>query len=521
MDLLGVIGCRTSREAEAPDLLSTVAKLLGLLALYELVRFAVVRRVRRLAHRSAVAFVRQHRIRLESARFIDQVWIREALAQDPVIEQAILEAHHRTGEPPLLLRDRADAYAEEIAPYFSLSAYYRFGAAVAKRLIDFLFEVDVEPGGFERQMDRVPPDAVRVYVINHRANIDPAILAYGLLHHVPMSYAVGEWALVWPLDRLFRAFGSYFVRRGESDPLYHAVLERFVQIIAGHGAVTGFFIEGGLSRDGALRRPRTGLLGYLIKLRREHPDREIAFMPVGLNYDRVFEDRILTREADGPLPNPTALERLANLLGVLFWVPQLVVANLVKAALRSHRKFGYAAIRFGEPLLLSEWPGGRELHLKEGQEAEEALEALGEELLNRRIGDVVPAVPVAILCEALRRPGPDDHGSLIQRMREVVRALRAAEAPFVAPPEDQDDGASAISEVFDAALDEAALLEDIYRRATLLLLRRRVLRRVMTPSGEGVEPIEGTELLVAYYANSIRHHLERADAVAAAAAPVG
>ena len=67
----------------------------------------------------------------------------------------------------------------------------------------------------EAQAAKVPKDAVRVYVINHRANMDPLILAYGLLRHVPMSYAVGEWALVWPLDRLFRAFGSYFVRRGE------------------------------------------------------------------------------------------------------------------------------------------------------------------------------------------------------------------------------------------------------------------------------------------------------------------
>ena len=33
----------------------------------------------------------------------------------------------------------------------------------------------------------------------------PHILAYALLRHVPMSYAVGEWALVWPLHHLFRA----------------------------------------------------------------------------------------------------------------------------------------------------------------------------------------------------------------------------------------------------------------------------------------------------------------------------
>lgn len=502
--------------SEGAELASVIAKILAGLFVYEAVRAVVVRRARRLAHSGAVRFVRQHRIQLESARFIDRVWIREALAQDPAIDRAVLDAHQRTGEPLLLLRDRVDSYVEEIAPYFSISAYYRFGAAVAKRVIDFLFEVVVDPGAFRAQAERVPKDAVRVYVINHRANMDPLILAYGLLHHVPMSYAVGEWALVWPLDGLFRAFGSYFVRRGESDPLYHAVLERFIQTIASQGAVTGFFIEGGLSRDGALRKPRTGLLGYIVKLRREHPDREIAFMPVGLNYDRVFEDRILTREKDGPLPRPTRLERMANLLGLLFWLPQLVVANVVKVALRSHRKFGYAAVNFGEPLLLSAWPGGAGMHELEGEAQTSALEELADELLYRRIGAVVPATPVPVLAAALLREGPDDQSALVQRIVEVMAELRAAGAPVALGEAFQDKAkvepaGPSISEAFDetlAAVDEA---EGIYQRAALLMLRRRVLRRVVTPSGEGVEPVDGAHDIVAYYANSLRHHLDPAD----------
>ena len=93
-----------------------------------------------------------------------------------------------------------------------------------------------------------------------------------VIHRVALSYAVGEWALVWPLSALFRSFGGYFVRRGETDPLYHAVLERFVQLLVGQGAVTGFFLEGALSRDGGLRRARTVLVwgrrGGLLRLLR-------------------------------------------------------------------------------------------------------------------------------------------------------------------------------------------------------------------------------------------------------------
>ena len=119
---------------------------LAVLFAYELVRFLVVRRLKRRWSAQAARFVREHSIRLESARFIDRVWIREALAQDAAIARAIAQAAEAQGASARELRDRVDAYVEEIAPFFSISAYYRFGAALAKRFLDFCFEVDVVDG---------------------------------------------------------------------------------------------------------------------------------------------------------------------------------------------------------------------------------------------------------------------------------------------------------------------------------------------------------------------------------------
>jgi len=497
-----------------------VLDLLLLWLVYEFLRSLVVRRVKEAWRVSASKFVRQHRIQLESASFIDRVWVREALAQDPAIEQSIADLARTTEATVRDLRKRADEYAEEIAPFFSMSAYYRFGSSLGRRFLDFLFELVVEPGGFEKQLEQVPEGAVRVYVMNHRANMDPLVIAYGLLRHVPMSYAVGEWALVWPLHTIFRAFGSYFVRRGEKDPLYHAVLKRFVQLIAGRGAVTGFFIEGGLSRDGRLRGPRTGLLDYLIGLRHDHPDREIVFMPVGLNYDRVFEDRILTREANGPVPTPTASERMVNGLAVLFWLPQLMVANLLRVATRSHRKFGYAAVAFGEPLRLSDWPGGRTVHLLPDDERRKALHSLGTELLLHRIGAVVPATPVPVFCEAMRREGDDDKGSIILRVRRVLAELRNAGAPLqwgeagarIQEQREKHLHSPSIHETFDSELLDQEEAEVVVELAGQSLVRRRVLRRVVTPTGKGFEPFDGADILLDYYANSLAHHLETAAA---------
>ena len=488
-------------------------QVLGAIVAYEAVRALLVRRARSALRAGAVRFVRRHRIRLESARFIDRVWIREALAQDPRIEDVVASLA-RAGERSVPeLRAQVDAYVEEIAPFFSLSAYYRLGPLLARLVLDFCFEIVGEPGGFERQLQKVPKDAIRVYVINHRANLDPMVLAYGLLRHVPMSYAVGEWALVWPLHTLFRSFGSYFVRRGEKDPLYHAVLERFVQLLAGNGAVTGFFPEGGLSRDGALRKPRTGLLDYIIGLRRDHPEREIAFMPVGLNYDRVLEDRILLRDKDGPPRKPTFPERLANLARGVVWVPRLVAANLLRVATRSHQKFGYAAIRFGEPLLLTQWPGGAGLHLLPDEARGPALEALGDELVRRRIGAVVPATPVPILCAALLREGDRDDKALRARVHEVLAELRAGGArlalglAFDEIRKRQAAEQESIHEVFDAELAADEEADQVVSLATTLLVRRGVLKPVLTPTGPGHEPTDEAHDVLAYYARSIGHLL--------------
>ena len=101
--------------------------------------------------------------------------------------------------------------------------------------------------------ERLPRDAVIVYVMNHRSNADYVLVSYALAGQVAISYAVGEWARAFPLEHVFKAFGSYFIRRRYREPLYHTVLERYVQLITREGVTQGIFVEGGLTRDGKLR----------------------------------------------------------------------------------------------------------------------------------------------------------------------------------------------------------------------------------------------------------------------------
>src|SRR5947207_15759272 len=95
---------------------------------------------------------------------------------------------------------------------------------------------------------------------------------------VSISYAVGEWARAFPLEYIFKSFGSYFIRRRYREPLYHAVLERYVQLITRNGVTQGIFPEGGLTRDGALRPAKIGLLDYALGVAREPAMRPKMFI---------------------------------------------------------------------------------------------------------------------------------------------------------------------------------------------------------------------------------------------------
>jgi glycerol-3-phosphate O-acyltransferase len=173
-------------------------------------------------------------------------------------------------------------------PFFNGAGYYRAGHGVAGWLLDFFYKVTIE----HETDEPLSGDSVAVYLINHRSNADYVLVSYALAGRVALSYAVGEWARAFPLEHVFKAFGSYFVRRRYREPLYHAVLERYVQLAARDGVTQGIFLEGGLSRDGKLRPPKIGLLDYVLGIARDPAFRSrIHIVPVAVNYDRVLEDR--------------------------------------------------------------------------------------------------------------------------------------------------------------------------------------------------------------------------------------
>ena len=202
-----------------------------------------------------------------------------------------------SGTPSDVLIAEAARYAREIVPSFNAYAYFRIGHYVARRIIRLLYRVRLGSAN-EQALSAIDPKSSIVFVINHRSNMDYLILAYMIVNRSALSYAVGEWARIWPLQTLIRTLGAYFVRRGSGNALYRKVLARYVQFATAGGMAQAVFPEGGLSRDGRIRPPKLGLIKCMVSEFDPDGERDLVFVPVGINYDRVLEDRSLIRTLD-------------------------------------------------------------------------------------------------------------------------------------------------------------------------------------------------------------------------------
>jgi glycerol-3-phosphate O-acyltransferase len=286
---------------------------------------------------------------------------------------------------------QAKTYLREIVPKFNLLAYYRFGAPLARAIMHFLYRPVVERKPIREFSERVPKNAVVVYVINHRSNADYVLVAHMLFKFISLSYAVGEWARVWPLNHLFKWFGAYFIRRRYREPLYHAILSTFVRTITKNGVTQGIFIEGGLTRDGAFQKPKLGMLDYIVTSKRDPEFQAPLFIiPTAINYDRVLEDRNLTEELLGKEDRSTKLEKLSTSMEFLF-------KNTVRSVIKRFKRYGYAIVTFGNPIAVDEFARSHPDLLGPTYESrKEAMQALAEAIMTE-ISAAIPVTPVTLV----------------------------------------------------------------------------------------------------------------------------
>lgn len=416
-------------------------------------------------------------IRIQPFRLTKRQVLIDRLQYDPRVLEAADEFARNEKMPRAVAMDRVRRYSREIVPAFNAYIYFRIGYSLARRFARALYRVRLGSSEDEA-LSAIPPDATVVFVINHRSNMDYVLVAYLAAEKAALSYAVGEWARIWPLQTLVRAMGAYFVRRNSKNPLYRRVLERYVAMATAAGVTQALFPEGGLSRDGRLQRPKLGLLDYMLKSFDSETPRDLVFVPVGINYDRTLEDRTLLRElSDEPRRGRAAALRTAAFF---------VVRNLALLARNRWHRFGYACVNFGAPISLKGYAARENLDFGR-LPREERFRRVGEfaDALMKALGRVIPVLPVSLVATVFAEWPDREFGELEikGRVYELAKQLESNGAHVYVPRKDQD-------------------------YAIAVGLRALTLRRLVDER-EGLFRARASELPVLnYYANSIRHFRE-------------
>jgi glycerol-3-phosphate O-acyltransferase len=469
-----------------------VVVVVGLLALWSVLDRLLIPSVRwllrRRLNRAIDELNTRLKLRIQPLKLARRQALIDQLIFDPEVLNAIEEFAATRGVPREVAQDRARRYAHEIVPSFSHYAYFGIGTRLARFVSTYLYRVRL---GYldDAALTRVDPDDAVIFVINHRSNMDYVLVTYMVSTSSALSYAVGEWARVWLLQSVIRAMGAYFVRRDSGEPLYRKVLARYVQMAVAGGLAQAMFPEGGLTRDGRLRPPKLGLLGYMVAGFDPKGPRDAVFVPVGINYDRVLEDRLqiaTLATPEGEKPRFAFSPRI--FLG-------FVMRNLMLRLRGKWYRHGYACVSFGAPVSLRNYLNERgiDVRLLDQERRFAEIARLGEVLM-QKVGDVIPALPVSLVATALLgAAAPLSDLELKGRVAELIRRLEARGAHVHIPRADRDYAI------------EVGL--------RMLRLRHLVAERdgLLAPDRDG-------DMLLRYYANSIAHLL--ADAPRQAAVPM-
>ena len=485
----GPAGRRSFTASRKPDSAMTgtitlpvwIAALAGGLALWAILylllipggRWLVSRRVNRLIDELNT------RLQLQIPAFQQtkrQVLV-DRLVYDPGMMEAVERAARETNVPREVLIRRVERYAREIVPSFNAWAYFRIGYVLARRAVQLLYRVRLGYSD-DDALSRIESDASVVFVMNHRSNMDYVIVAYLAASRSALSYAVGEWARIWPLQTLIRSLGAYFVRRRSGDPLYRQVLARYVQAATTAGVVQAIYPEGNLSRDGRLRRPRLGLINYMVSAFDPDGERDLVFIPVGINYDRVLEDRLLVHELDPQSDPYPRTHVVATLL-------KFVVHQAGLMLRRRWYRFGYACVNFGPPISMRAYARRHGIDFRAMDPAARfnAVERLGGELLDA-VASAIPVVPVPLVATVFaRRPGlAMSELEIKAQVHTLIEELQRRGAYVHIPRGDHD---------YEVTVG----------------LRMLTLRHFVEESGGIYRASESAHDMLRYYSNSIEHFL--------------
>lgn len=176
-----------------------------------------------------------------------------------------------------------------------------------------------------------------IFLPSHRSYVDPLILADVLLEHdLPRNHTLGGANLsFWPFGPLGKRSGIVFIRRSfGGDEVYKFAVRHYLAHLMAKRFNVEWFMEGGRTRTGKLRRPKYGIWNYLVDGLEIEPQADPVLVPVSIVYEQLHEVSGMAAEELGASKQAEGLA----------WFARYVRAQ------REH--LGRVMVRIGEPLPL-------------------------------------------------------------------------------------------------------------------------------------------------------------------------
>jgi len=316
-----------------------------------------------------------------------------------VIQQEMQEK----GKTEKTLRKKAYKYFREIAADFSI-VYIRFFKTANDYLFKKIFEgivYDIED--FKRIREAASKGPL-ILVPSHKSHMDYIIIStlFYINKMIPPHIFAGSNLTFFPMGKIFRRSGAFFVRRTfKGLNLYAAVLKQYIKTLVNEGYTIEFFIEGTRSRTGKVIHPKMGVIKYLIEAIDEGYNKDLVFVPLTVNYDRILEENSYLKEIKGKEKTKES------------------TSSFIKSGKLLKRKYGSVYLGAVEPFSLAE------IREKFKQEKNiENIDDLTVELgyyIVKRINEAVVVTPFAVTTAALLNT--TERGFTREKIRERLCLL--------------------------------------------------------------------------------------------------
>lgn len=306
-----------------------------------------------------------------------------------------------------------------------------------------------------------------VLVPNHQSHADYVALNYYVYkkYGFPVYVAGGINLNVFPIGKLFRCSGCFFIRRSfNSDILYRLVLEAYIFYLLKTKKPIEFFFEGGRSRSGKLLSPKFGLYQLVFEAHRAIPEAErhpLKFVPVSIVHEYVPEQKTLSRELQGAEKKSESFFQVLKVLKIF------------------SKDLGTIHMRLGSPITPSD-------HLEQKELTKETAK-LGFETVERNMIVTPPALLSMILLDA--PAGALKWGSILKRAERIIDYCQAFSIPL------------------SPGLRNQPLQEVLERAVDLMIANKKVSAIGRTRFGHVfyfIRPEARLEML--YFKNAVIHH---------------